>query len=132
MTKKGWKSKIKRACKAADTYQSFFDLTIDQLAGILEKIDQAEADYIASGAQTTITITNNGGSTNVVKNPALRAWEDLNRQATQLWRELGLTPASLKKINEDKFAKTKDEKRGNSLIELLRQKQAADRGNADG
>ena len=37
MAKKAtWKRRIKAACDEAGTYQPFFDLAIDQLAGIME------------------------------------------------------------------------------------------------
>ena len=40
--------------------------------------------------------TNKGGSTNIVKNPALVVLMDCNTQALAYWRELGLTSRSYK------------------------------------
>lgn len=34
------------------------------------------------------------------KSPYITLWDDLNKTALTYWRELGLTPASLKKISE--------------------------------
>ena len=68
--------------------------------------------------------TNKSGFTNKVKNPAFSVWDDLNKSALIYWRDLGLTPAGLKKINEEVFAKAREEKNRNSLIGLLQQKQA--------
>ena len=34
------------------------------------------------------------------KNPHIVLWDDLNKTALAYWRELGLTPSSLKKISE--------------------------------
>lgn len=116
----------------AGTYKKFFDYTIDTLAGILEKRDEAAELLAEDGQQIVVEQTNKAGHTNKVKNPAFIVWDDLNKIALVYWRDLGLTPAGLKKINEEVFAKAKEEKNGNGLINLLRQKQAADRGNEDG
>jgi len=101
MEKKRWKTKIKSACKKAGTYQPFFDSVIDSLAAILEKRDEAEEEYIRLGAKPIVKYTNKGGSTNPTKNPALVLWDELNKSALAYWRDLGLTPAGLKKLNED-------------------------------
>ena len=37
----------------------------------------------------------------MIKNPALVLWDDLNKSALAYWRDLGLTPAGLKKLNDD-------------------------------
>lgn len=101
MEQKKWKNKIKKACRNAGTYQPYFDHVIDSLASILEKRDEAEAQYIASGSLPVVEYTNKGGATNMSKNPALVLWDDLNKSALAYWRDLGLTPAGLKKLNED-------------------------------
>ena len=44
--------------------------------------------------------TNKAGATNVEQNPCLRLINDLNRDALAYWRDLGLTPAGLKRIDE--------------------------------
>ena len=67
-----------------------------------------------------IEVTNSKGTAKV-KNPLIAIWEDLNKLALNYWRDLGLTPAGLKKINEESFAKTKGSG-GNSLIDLLEKK----------
>ena len=45
--------------------------------------------------------TNKGGADNPDTNPALKLIMNLNSQALTIWRDLGLTPAGLKKINDD-------------------------------
>lgn len=115
MKKNSWKTKIKKASEAAGTYQPFFDSVIDTLAGILEMRDNAEEKFEASGGNTIVAHTNKGGSTNLVKNPALVVVMDCNAQALAYWRELGLTPAGLKRINE---AAMKEKKRS-ALVEAL-------------
>ena len=52
--------------------------------------------------------TNKNGSTYLEQNPALRLINELNRDALAYWRDLGLTPAGLKKIDEDALKKKKE------------------------
>ena len=47
-----------------------------------------------------VEYTNKSGATNVMINPLVKMMNDLNRDALTYWKELGLTAASLKKINE--------------------------------
>lgn len=101
MTRKQWKSKIKKQCNDAGTYKKHHDPIIDTLAGVLEKRDEAERQYEESGAAPVIEYTNKAGATNTVKNPALVVIIELNTQALAFWRDLGLTPAGLKKLNGD-------------------------------
>ena len=116
MKKKTWKSRIKSACTAAGTYRPFFDPVIDTLAGILEKRDAAEESYKKSGGNAMIRHTNKAGAVNVELNPALRLVNDLNRDALAYWRDLGLTPAGLKRINESAVKKPK----ASALAEALK------------
>lgn len=100
MNQKQWKTKIKKACTAAGTYRPFFDAVIDTLAGILERRDKALKYFEDEGGEVLVEHTNKAGSTNLEQNPALRLVNDLNRDALTYWRDLGLTPAGLKKLNE--------------------------------
>lgn len=99
MKKATWKKRIRTACRDAGTYKPFFDSVIDTLAGIMEARDDAQEKYKASGGQTVVAYTNKGGATNIVKNPALVVVDDLNKTALAYWRELGLTPAGLRRLN---------------------------------
>ena len=110
-----WQSKIQSACKEAGTYRPFFDSVIETLSAIMETRDKAQAAFDESGGRTTVEHTNNGGTTNTVKNPALVVLMDCNTQALAYWRDLGLTPAGYKRLNADVV---KDEKQG-SLEGLL-------------
>lgn len=100
MTKKRWKTKIKKACIEAGTYQPFFDSVIDTLADILDKRDRANEKFEEEGSEPVIEYTNKAGATNTVKNPLLQTINELNANALTYWRDLGLTPAGLKKIDE--------------------------------
>lgn len=107
MTRAAWKKKIKAAAETAGTYRPFFDSVIDTLAGILEMRDVAQEQFDESGGEVVVEHTNKGGATNAAKNPALVIVMDCNAQALQYWRELGLTPSGLKKINEQAMQKPK-------------------------
>ena len=129
MKKKAWKSRIKKACIEAKVYKPYFDFVIDELAGILERRDDAAAAY-AEDPRPVVEYTNKNDSTNMAKNPLLVLIDDMNRSAKSYWNDLGLTPAGLRKINERTF-KEKENDSVNSLIDRLREVQEA-RGNADG
>lgn len=98
MTKKQWKTKIKKACTAAGTYKPFFDIAIDTVSGILETRDIAETKYINTGCEPIVKHTNKSGATNIVKNPLLVVISDCNLQALAYLRDLGLTAKGLKSL----------------------------------
>lgn len=115
MKSTSWKQKIKKACQDAGTYRSFFDIAINSLADILEMRDRAMEQYIASGGNPVVVHTNKAGKANLAKNPALIAYDDLNKTALIYWRDLGLTPAGLRRINEDAMKP----QRRSALVEAL-------------
>lgn len=117
MKKKTWIARIKTSCMDAGTYRPYFDNVIDTLAGILEARDEAEKTYKEDGCIPVIEYTNKSGATNKIKNPKLTVWDDLNKSALAYWRDLGLTPAGLRKIDESAM---KQRKRS-SLAEALRE-----------
>lgn len=116
MTKQEWIRKINAACRKAGTYQPQFRYVIDTLAQIMEERDKALQFYTASGSSPVVRHTNKAGATNLVKNPALAMVLELNAQALAYWRDLGLTPAGLKKLNADVV---KDKTASNGLEKLL-------------
>lgn len=116
MTKRGWKTKIKNQCIEAGTYQEYFDSIIETLAGILETRDKAQEWFKETGGHPVVMHTNKGGSTNIVKNPALVVITDCNTQALAYWRDLGLTPAGLKRLGEKNLV---EKNSGGGLAEAL-------------
>lgn len=120
MDKKKWKSLIKRNCIAVGTYNKAFEPIIETLADILTKRDHAEELYQKSGGSPVIPHTNKAGAKNFEQNPALRLINDLNRDALTYWRDLGLTPAGLKKINEEAMKERKMSALDSILSELER------------
>lgn len=119
MKRRTWEKRIKEACKAAGTYKPFFDNVICTLAGILEKRDEAEEYYEESGGTPVVEYTNKNGSTNMVKNPALVVWDDLNKSALVYWKDLGLTPAGLKKIDDTALKNQKKDAFADALSNIL-------------
>ena len=96
-----WRKKIIKAMKDVGTYNKSFDQAVDALAYILEKRDDAQIYYDEHGGNPIVIHTNKGGADNPDTNPALKLVINLNSQALTIWRDLGLTPAGLKKINDD-------------------------------
>lgn len=100
-TAKTWKSRIRKVTRDAGTYRPYFEPIIGELADILERKDTAKAAYLESGGQPIIEHTNIGGASYLEKNPCLKIIEESEKLALPYWRDLGLTPAGLKKIREE-------------------------------
>lgn len=100
MTFDEWREKIEDCCKEAGTYRPCFGPVMDTLADILGRRDAVRKEFEENGAVMVVEHTNRGGATNYEQNPAIRMINDLNRDALAYWRDLGLTPAGLKKIND--------------------------------
>lgn len=117
--KKGaWKNRITKACMAAGTYEPCFDEAIKTLAEILEKRDAAGQEYKLRGSKPIVEHTNKGGATNLVKNPALTLWDELNKSALMYWRDLGLTPSGYRKIMGERPKEEKPSALAEALKEL--------------
>lgn len=117
MTKGRWKKEIIEQTKAVGMYKDAFLPAIQTLAEILEQRDRAMKQYVDSGSEVLIKKVSDRGSVNFVKNPLLQIWDDLNKSALAYWRDLGLTPAGLKRIDE-KSMKTQKK---NGLAEALKE-----------
>ena len=124
MKKATWRKKIREACEAAGTYRPFFDMIIDALAGILERRDLAVQEFEESGCCVLITHVNQAGEANLTQNPALRLINDLNRDALQYWRDLGLTPAGLRRINEERLTAV-EKKRTQNVLSIVQGRRRA-------
>ena len=90
---------------------------IESLALILQRRDEANEEY-KKDPKPIVEYTNKSGATNRVKNPALILWSELNTQALSYWRDLGLTPAGLRKINEEMLRPVKQTTLGDLLTSL--------------
>lgn len=106
MTKLGWKRLIIQKMTEAGTYDEVFDPVIDTLVDILVERDRVYNQYVKEGSHPLVKVTSDRGAENMRKNPLLSIWQELIKDALQYWRDLGLTPAGLKKINEDAMKTT--------------------------
>ena len=122
MTKRKWTEIITEACKNAGTYRDYFDGTIATLAEILETRDTCQRQYKREGSQPVINKINVKGDTVIVRNPLLETIITLNTQALSYWRDLGLTPSGLKKINEREMAQKKGKDLAGMVADLLGEK----------
>ena len=107
MDKRAWIERITASAVAAGTYRPYFDDVIDTLADILERRDIARELFEASGGNVLVNHTNKAGATNIEQNPVLRMVNDLNRDALAYWRDMGLTPAGLKRIDDQSMKQRK-------------------------
>lgn len=107
MDKTAWKRKINKAMRDVGSYKPCFAPTVDTLADILEKRDQAKDEFEAQGGDLIQTRIGSTGQPVTKSNPLLVLWQQLNTQALAYLKELGLTPAGLKKLNESVMADSK-------------------------
>ena len=92
---------IKRKMRAVGTYNISFSYTIEVLAKVLVDYQTTVETFEKTGGHIVIKHTNKNGSTNIVKNPLYLVLEKLRDDIMTYSRELGLTPAGLKRINQD-------------------------------
>lgn len=93
-----YKNEIIRRMKAIGTYRKEYTPTIERLAVLYKTCQKIDEQFIASGGNAVIRHTNKAGASNLEKNPYLTARDMVYTQILAHERELGLTPAALKKI----------------------------------
>lgn len=107
MTESGYAKEIKRKCEALNVWRDEFARTQKRLAKIYVRIDAVEEEFERTGGHAIITHTNKAKEKNAVRNPFLVEIDLLYDQALTYERELGLTPAALKRINEEALKRKK-------------------------
>lgn len=95
-----YQKKIREKCERLGTWRPEFDKVAERLAAIYERIDLAEAEFRAR-AELTVGQENVAGGVKVTRNPLLVELAAMYDQALACERELGLTAAALKKMNEE-------------------------------
>lgn len=115
-----YKRQIINKMKKVGTYNVSFMYTINVLAKVLADYEKTTAQFARTGGQVVIKHTNKSGATNIVKNPLYLAIEKLRDDIITYSRELGLTPAGLKKINQEGVKPSKTSKLVTVLSELDR------------
>lgn len=96
----GYKKDIIKMMKQVETYNKAFEITINTMAKMLYDYNTSIDKFEKSGGNILIKHTNKNGSTNIVKNPLYQSIEKLRTDLILYARELGLTPAGLKKLNQ--------------------------------
>ena len=115
MDKAAWQKLTVANMVAVGTYKSSFDPAIDTLAEKGALRDTVRELFAASGGNVIVNHTNKAGATNIEQNPLLRMMNDLDRDLLAYWRDLGLTPAGLKRIDDQSMKP----KKKSSLQEAL-------------
>ena len=98
-TAKGYREKIRAACRVIGTYKPEFEPVISRLADYYLRQKQLDELYIQDGSRPMVKLANG----RQVKNPVLEEKDKLSRIILELERELGLTPAALRRVNESAF-----------------------------
>ena len=118
MTKKKWAEQIKERCKSVGSYKPEFDMVINELAELLEEKDRIGHRYKKEGSESLVEHTNKAGATNLIVNPLLKQILELKKLSLPYLRDLGLTSAGLKKLNEDALKGKKKSALGEALKNL--------------
>lgn len=100
MDEKGYKKQIIKRLRALSLYKVEYAPTIERLAALYCECDKINEQYEKSGANPVIGHKNTTGTMVLKKNPILQTRDEVYAQILAHERELGLTPAALKKINE--------------------------------
>jgi len=95
-TEKGYRGKIQRACRSVGTYKDEFEPLIRRLAEMYARRDQLQQLYQEHGADPMVK---QKGTGNIIKNPILDEQDRLSRLILEMEKELGLTPAALRRVN---------------------------------
>ena len=98
--------RIRKSCETLGTYKPEFDPVITRLGELIQRKADAETLFRKSGGHIIIEQTNKGGAKYLTRNPFLSEIDAANTQILALEKELGLTPAALKKIHDEQLAKS--------------------------
>lgn len=117
-SKKKWIEELTAACKSVGTYKPEFDVTIRELAEILEEKDRITSAYRKQGRRSVVPYVNKAGAENMVANPLLKQITDLKKLSLPYLRDLGLTSAGLKKLKENALKDKRKSALGEALMSI--------------
>lgn len=89
---------IKERMTALGVYKPQYAALIERTAKLYVKLAALEKKYESSGMEPYIEYTNKAGHTNLVPNPVIKSIEDAYAELMLHERELGLTPAAMRKM----------------------------------
>ena len=111
-------NEIRAACQGLGTYREEFDPAIWALAKVEEERDSAWEEFDAEGGIRIVTTVNKAGAEYRQQNPSYTVWLNLVAESRSQRRELGLTPAGLKKLREDAMKAPKKSALAEALARL--------------
>ncbi len=109
---------IKAGCEGLGVYREEFDPAIWALAKVEEERDDAWAEFENEGGIRVITTVNKAGAEYRMQNPSYTVWLNLVSECRSQRRELGLTPAGLKKLRDDAMKAPKKSALAEALAKL--------------
>ena len=115
-----YRKQIIKRLQSLGLYKSEFTPTIERLASLYVELDKLNTQYEQSGGNPVIMHTNTTGGRNPKKNPILQTRDEVYTQLLAHERELGLTPAALKKINDGVMKTTQVSGFASALADALR------------
>ena len=121
MNKNKWKERLLKEVSIEEYMLSSFETTLDILAEILEERDAVHLAYVNDGSRPVVKFTTDRGKENYKPNPLLRTWQDLNVTALQYLRELGLSPAGLRKLQGQFNTSVNCPGKGDALYEFMKE-----------
>lgn len=113
MTKEKWKSRIKKLCKDAGTYEKKLDSTIEILSRILSRLDDMYEQFDVEGRQYIEEHEGKNGSLLKDSNPLVIRIEKHEELAKGFLNDLGLTAKGIKTNGKD------NQKKGKSKLAML-------------
>lgn len=94
----GREAMIRADMEAVGTYNAIFEPTIKQLAKAERELSKAEKTWRSNGGQMVAELVNKTGATYTAKDPHFAVVDQMRKDVMALRNQLGLTPASLKRV----------------------------------
>lgn len=111
-------NEIRAACQGLGTYREEFDPAIWALAKVEKERDSAWEEFETEGGIRIVTTVNKAGAEYRQQNPSYTVWLNLVAESRSQRRELGLTPAGLKKLRDDAMKAPKKSALAEALAKL--------------
>lgn len=100
-TEKGFREKIRSQCRSLGVYKPEFEDAIERLAELRVRRLKLKEMYLKTGGAPVVKAK---GSAIAIRNPVLDEMDKTDKASLELERELGLTPAALRRLNEAALA----------------------------
>lgn len=112
-----YKRALKTRMEALGVYKPQYGELIERTAKLYVKLDRLEKQMKQLGDEMLVEYTNKAGATNLVLNPCIREIEKTYDGLLVHERELGLTPAAMKKISGEIDARKEE----SPLVKVLKE-----------